>query len=1517
MAGRVNTKFVFILIAVVVVLVGGIASVAVLTKSDASELAARGEQYLAEGKIDEAVETLERAVNHSKSDPVIIKKYIEVVKQKPAEDYVEAENILKKVTGSSLNLVQIDPNSEQFLQEYADHVQGAVDRVGIVRGASHPLFIHQAAEERMKFNGGDQLARKLRGLYGFLKLNVESPPEEIEMVREDLLWAHAEYPDDTEVANRLAQFKLFEARLLDRPGADQEQIQTLKDEAVALSKRALDSDPDNATLKLEHLLMVHRATVDPSLEDPFVEIRPLLDDLEAQLLKNPEPSTAVLTVAQRLKAVYRADTVEEGADADSEDVLLSKNVGVRRSIELLRRAVEEHPEDMIYQLTLGTELKNSGDFELALPYIQRVKELSTEGEYLTVLLNYRLKQSARIEYADLQITLGETSQDEADKKARFAEARDIIDDAVAGGQGELPRIHLLNGRLALAEGKVREGLISIDKAIDGYPQYSIEKAQALVLSARARAQQGDWGSAAERYEQILQASPKFPGVRLALARIYLRQRDFDRAQEHIDAVLVENPAHEMALQQQAALYAGQDNLDGAIDVYRQLDMTNRPDLAIGLGRLLILGDRKEQAKRMLDLYFKADPTNVQLLTLLLLTVDDPAVKAKMIDQSEAAGGDAKMLAMMKRQLDPNANTDPTELIETFVESETDPFLRAMSSARLYIRANKVEEAKAALAQAEKLKPDDRQVIDLRFNFAITEGDLATAQRYADRAAQMNLDEASGRFYLAQIQSAKQDYSAAIETLRIALEEVPINSDGWRLLGEMYIKSKNDSEAVAAFEQSLKQRPDNLGAIRGLASIRDRQGRYDEALGMLKFASNRYPENTQLRQLYLVYEGKYGDKQASLRDRREILEDEPENSDNKRALAMLLAETGEHEQGLTLIQELIEAEGDTLLNLQVKAAIHRLAGDVDQGVLVLRQNILSRGADVTSADYSILAQYQKQVGDLQGAVATYEKAVEIESDQREMTRALAGFYFNRQAYVNALPYYRDLYKTFPDELPVGLGLAEALIRTDSFDDAEAVLDEIDGGATEQAQRAMIAASRDNYPEAMRLINSAIENDPGNSMFFYERAALQTQQQDEELVDNIINDLNTALSLNPNYLMARRLLVAMYIQQNQRREAMRELTTMVSRHPEYSRGRLDLIQMHVRDGDFSRARSLAREGIAQSPEESAWYSVLGGLAAQQGNVQDAVDAYSKVLEMNPSPSNLLSLVTVQINNERGADALAVMREHAGIVNEQPLLQAVMGRALFASGKPDEARQVFVRSAERCKNFDHFFGVAAQVRKDYSLAETVELFETLASPPSSTWVQLVLARIEMGDKQTQAVVTRLAALEPKLGPDDVGVLQMLEQMMGPALHDVGRSEEALAYYKRVLAFAPDNTSVLNNMAYLLAEDLDRPEEGLPYAQQASELQPSNAQILDTLGWIQFKLGQTEDAQRTLQRSIDAEPLSANHLHMAELMIDKGYGAQADRHLKTAIDLAEQNNESELLERAKKLLDRADKMTEASVNP
>ena len=98
-----------------------------------------------------------------------------------------------------------------------------------------------------------------------------------------------------------------------------------------------------------------------------------------------------------------------------------------------------------------------------------------------------------------------------------------------------------------------------------------------------------------------------------MAQIYLRSQSYDRAQDHIDAVLNDDPANERALVLHASALASQDRLDDALAIYRELDMDNRPDLALGMARIMLEGGRKSQALQIVKPIYEEQPENVQLL----------------------------------------------------------------------------------------------------------------------------------------------------------------------------------------------------------------------------------------------------------------------------------------------------------------------------------------------------------------------------------------------------------------------------------------------------------------------------------------------------------------------------------------------------------------------------------------------------------------------------------------------------------------------------------------------------------------------------------------------------------------------------------------------------------------------------------------------------------------------------------------------------------------------------------------
>jgi tetratricopeptide (TPR) repeat protein len=70
------------------------------------------------------------------------------------------------------------------------------------------------------------------------------------------------------------------------------------------------------------------------------------------------------------------------------------------------------------------------------------------------------------------------------------------------------------------------------------------------------------------------------------------------------------------------------------------------------------------------------------------------------------------------------------------------------------------------------------------------------------------------------------------------------------------------------------------------------------------------------------------------------------------------------------------------------------------------------------------------------------------------------------------------------------------------------------------------------------------------------------------------------------------------------------------------------------------------------------------------------------------------------------------------------------------------------------------------------------------------------------------------------------------------------AIADYESLLAKMPNNTSVLNNLAYLLAESDERLPEALRYAKRALDAKPNEPAVLDTYAYLLCKNGKSSQA-------------------------------------------------------------------------
>jgi tetratricopeptide (TPR) repeat protein len=81
---------------------------------------------------------------------------------------------------------------------------------------------------------------------------------------------------------------------------------------------------------------------------------------------------------------------------------------------------------------------------------------------------------------------------------------------------------------------------------------------------------------------------------------------------------------------------------------------------------------------------------------------------------------------------------------------------------------------------------------------------------------------------------------------------------------------------------------------------------------------------------------------------------------------------------------------------------------------------------------------------------------------------------------------------------------------------------------------------------------------------------------------------------------------------------------------------------------------------------------------------------------------------------------------------------------------------------------------------------------------------------------------------------------------------TEQAIIAMQRVLELQPDHAEALNYIGYTWADQNTHLEKALDYILRADILKPDNGFIIDSLGWVYYRLGDLQQAERELERAL-----------------------------------------------------------------
>ncbi|HEY2255321.1 MAG TPA: tetratricopeptide repeat protein [Variovorax sp.] len=280
--------------------------------------------------------------------------------------------------------------------------------------------------------------------------------------------------------------------------------------------------------------------------------------------------------------------------------------------------------------------------------------------------------------------------------------------------------------------------------------------------------------------------------------------------------------------------------------------------------------------------------------------------------------------------------------------------------------------------------------------------------------------------------------------------------------------------------------------------------------------------------------------------------------------------------------------------------------------------------------------------------------------------------------------------------------------------------------------------------------------------------------------------------------------------------------------------------------------------------------------------------------------LLLGSLQAQARQDAAAEASFKRYVALISAQPDSEA-RERGLT------QAYLLLAQLAERRKDFaaaEAWLGridssedqVGAQARRaallarEGKLAQARELIHALPEGTPEEKKLKFLTEVELlrDAKQYQAAYDMLAQASAA-SPDDTDLLY--DQAM--VAEKLNRMDEMERLLRRLIELKPDNQNAYNALGYSFADRKIRLEEARTLIQKAVQLAPDDPFIADSLGWVEYRLGNTAEATRILEDAYKRRPDPEIGAHLGEVLWAGGQRDRAVSIWKEA-SLADADNET-----------------------
>ena len=742
--------------------------------------------------------------------------------------------------------------------------------------------------------------------------------------------------------------------------------------------------------------------------------------------------------------------------------------------------------------------------------------------------------------------------------------------------------------------------------------------------------------------------------------------------------------------------------------------------------------------------------------------------------------------------------EAAEVYNKAIGIDADNVALLIDAIRVYEHLGQIEQGDALIQRALIHHGDDARLLRTAAGFAMRRGKLKRARSYVAKALWQNRHDDATWLQAAQLHIAERAWQPAIAAVRF-IGDVIRFPHALEVLGQALAGAGKFDEAMATFEQALRQTPESAPTLLAYSKSMAQNGRFDFAY-------------EQARKAYLV----------NSTDIDIILQ-----------MARMGLETNRSSEALELLDTAAHHAPQRVDVLSMRSRALQQHGLLDQALAVARSalNIDSQSVDamVAAASAFLGVQRHHEARDL------YAQAVQLDPNQPEVLAGLRDAAMLADDLSTAADAAQRLVALAPKSAEHHLRLGEVLI---AIGVPEAAIIELQQAldlerhapatktsthplrGTAYARMSAAYAKSTRWSEARECAEHAVQADahlPEHHALLGD-ALLGLGQRVAAVAS-----YRSAVALRPDYAPWQFILGHLLYQTGADREAVGALKKAVALtdRPDYLHA---LGLAHLALGESKHAIAAIEHAIKQRPDAHHWRADLADVHAQRGWYKEAINEIDRALDIaGDHPALWRKRAELLLRNNQvedaSADIIEALRRDGNDVKSLTLMSQIM----LQSDSLDRA----LEAAER----------AVSVHPDDAQArhQLASVFTTVGRDGEA--IPHMIAALRLRDQQFEGWVELADNYE--------------------AVHDIANAAQCMA---RAVDLIPNDVNLAYRLGVLAFQSGDY-ETAEAELQRVVTALPTSASAIACLADVALAQGRLADAYSLARRAVDLQAQVSEH--------------------------------------------------------